>query len=294
MQDNTAAVLVDVLPANIDAEIQKAVQMRTALDKLFNSLLQQGVDFDRIPGTDKPTLLKPGGELLCQVFGLATGDPKVISSKEDFKEGIFSYTISTPILHRNSGVLVATGLGSANSMEVKYKYRNKRDGDENIKVLNPEPADQQNTLVKMAAKRAFIDGVLKATGASRMFTQDIEDMPWLAQEKASSKQINYMKTLFKGANDGDVFAEIESIIERKPESWEDIFRNEASKIIEAKKSSSGYNRGNKGDNVIYTCNNCKAKITQGVAVFSQKKYSKYLCQDCQKQTAETGDDELPF
>lgn len=284
-QDSTAVVLVDVLPASIDAEIQKAVQMRTALDKLFNNLLQQGVDFDRIPGTDKPTLLKPGGELLCQVFSLATGEPKVINSKEDFKEGIFSYTISMPIMHRNSGIVVATGLGSANSMEVKYKYRNAREGDGKVKVLNPEPADQQNTLVKMAAKRAFIDGVLKATGASRMFTQDIEDMPWLAQEKASSKQVNYMKTLFKGISDDEVFAEIEGIIERKPEGWDDIYRSEASQIIEAKKgsgNSSSYNRGSKADNVIYTCSACKTKITQGVAAYSEKNFGEHLCQECQK------------
>ncbi len=291
MQESAAVVLVDVLPANLDAEIQKAVQMREALNKLFNNLLQQGVDFDRIPGTDKPTLLKPGGELLCQVFSLATGEPKVVSSKEDFKEGIFSYTISMPIIHRNSGMLVSTGLGSANSMEVKYKYRNVREGDEKVKVLNPEPADQQNTLVKMAAKRAFIDGVLKATGASRMFTQDIEDMPWMEQEKASSKQINYMKTLFKGISDEDAFTEIEGIIERKPEGWDDIYRSEASQIIEAKKGSSGHNRSSKTDNVIYTCAACKTKITQGVAAFSQKNYGQYLCQDCQKKTEST---ELPF
>jgi hypothetical protein len=56
------------------------------------------------------------------------------------------------------------------------------DGDEIIekqetgKIENPDPADQWNTCLKMAKKRALIDACLTALGASTMFTQDIEDM----------------------------------------------------------------------------------------------------------------------
>ncbi len=38
------------------------------------------------------------------------------------------------------------------------------------------PADYYNTCLKMAKKRALIDGTLNATGASHIFTQDVEDM----------------------------------------------------------------------------------------------------------------------
>lgn len=38
------------------------------------------------------------------------------------------------------------------------------------------PADYYNTCLKMAKKRALIDGTLNATGASHVFTQDVEDM----------------------------------------------------------------------------------------------------------------------
>ncbi|AEE95313.1 hypothetical protein [Mahella australiensis] len=270
-------VTVDIMPRNIDAEIAKAVQMRAALDKLFNSLLQQGIDFDRIPGTDKPTLLKPGAELLCQVFRLATGEPKIINSTEDFEKGILSYTISLPILHRDTGALIATGLGSANSQEVKYKYRNvEQQNGEKVKMLNPEPADQQNTLIKMAAKRAYIDGVLKATGASRMFTQDIEDMPWLEPEKASSKQINYIKMLFKGANEDESLSEISDIAGRNIKAWDEITRNEATKIIDAKKSNN-----EAGNRMTHTCSECGAKITAAEDRYSNSTFGKALCRTCQ-------------
>lgn len=45
------------------------------------------------------------------------------------------------------------------------------------KVENPDIADQFNTVLKMAKKRAFVDATLTATAASDIFTQDIEDLP---------------------------------------------------------------------------------------------------------------------
>lgn len=44
------------------------------------------------------------------------------------------------------------------------------------RIEHDNPADYYNTCLKMAKKRALIDGVLSATGASHIFTQDIEEM----------------------------------------------------------------------------------------------------------------------
>ena len=40
---------------------------------------------------------------------------------------------------------------------------------------NPDIADIYNTCLKMSKKRSVIDAVLTATGASAIFTQDIEE-----------------------------------------------------------------------------------------------------------------------
>lgn len=45
------------------------------------------------------------------------------------------------------------------------------------KMENPDIADTYNTVLKMAKKRAFVDGILSATAASDIFTQDVEDLP---------------------------------------------------------------------------------------------------------------------
>jgi hypothetical protein len=58
-----------------------------------------------------------------------------------------------------------------------------RDGDASIegqnvgKVTNEDVAELQNTIIKMADKRALVAATLVATGCSDIFTQDVEDMP---------------------------------------------------------------------------------------------------------------------
>lgn len=42
------------------------------------------------------------------------------------------------------------------------------------RVNNPDAADLQNTILKMAKKRAYIDATLSVVGASEFFTQDVE------------------------------------------------------------------------------------------------------------------------
>lgn len=52
-------------------------------------------------------------------------------------------------------------------------------------VANPDLPDMWNTVLKMAKKRAMVDGVLLVTGASALFTQDLED-----QEQNEAPPVN--------------------------------------------------------------------------------------------------------
>jgi hypothetical protein len=49
-------------------------------------------------------------------------------------------------------------------------------------IENPDPWDIANTLVKMAAKRAHVDATKRTTGASAIFTQDLEEQGALPDE----------------------------------------------------------------------------------------------------------------
>lgn len=157
-----------IVPTNVQEQIDRAKQMIELNTTLLSSILVENVDYMVIPGTQKPTLLKNGAEVICKVYSLAVAAQDVISKTELWDQGIFCYTVTCTLVHIESGRQVATGLGAASSEEKKYKFNRNGQPMEN-------PADNINTLVKMAGKRAFVDATLKATCASRVFTQDLEE-----------------------------------------------------------------------------------------------------------------------
>jgi hypothetical protein len=53
------------------ATIQEALARYALVNEFTSRVLKEGHDFGKIPGTDKPTLLKPGAEKLSSLFGLA-------------------------------------------------------------------------------------------------------------------------------------------------------------------------------------------------------------------------------
>jgi hypothetical protein len=157
--------------------------------------------FGTIPGTKVPSLYKPGAEKIMATFRLSA-EPEVEDLSDDDQ---VRYRVKVKILS-SSGIVVGFGIGECSSNEEKYKWRaavcpeefaeapptRKREKwvkgkwDERsrsygkaykIQQVRTEPADLANTILKMAKKRGLIDGVLTATAASDIFTQDIEDLP---------------------------------------------------------------------------------------------------------------------
>jgi hypothetical protein len=182
----------------------------------------EGEDYGVIPGTKKPTLLKPGAEKLCNVYGLVPTFAVTVT-QGDGETAPHLRVRAKCHLHRGTaeGPVVGEGEGAANSWERKHRYRGglrscpacgvegainrsrfERNGDKGWycattrggcgeefrsddpgiadqhpgQVDNPDPYDVENTLVKMAEKRAHIDATLRATATSGLFTQDVEDI----------------------------------------------------------------------------------------------------------------------
>jgi len=81
-----------------------------------------GVDFDVIPGTEKPTLLQPGAQKLCELYGLAA--EFIFEEKaEDWDRPFFYYRVRTVLTDRRNASFVGMGIGSCNSREKKYAGR---------------------------------------------------------------------------------------------------------------------------------------------------------------------------
>ncbi len=202
---NALSIIDTVEIDNIANTMAKIQQMQNVVQKT----LKKGHDFGEVPGTSKPTLLKPGGEKICMLFGL-NPEYEFLKTIEDYDKEFFSYNIRCT-LFRN-GQPVAQGVGSCNSKEKKYRYINVDKVPENYvgqseeitdkygrvkyKINNSDICSLVNTILKMAKKRAFIDAVLQVASLSEVFTQDVEDMgDFIQQEQDATLTLEQAKNL---------------------------------------------------------------------------------------------------
>jgi hypothetical protein len=194
-----------------DKDIQQLGTVPQTLDRIYKSIMREGTDYGKIPGTPKPSLWKPGAELLARWLNLVP-QSKLAEKVEDWSKPFFMYKVETSFYNRE-GLFVGNGFGSANTGETRYAWRwvpenslptnaNKQEleskSDNGRKLYKiPTSASEiftlQNTVLKMAKKRSFIDGILSITGASRIFTQEIED-----DEHASEQKAQEAKTVGSG------------------------------------------------------------------------------------------------
>lgn len=146
--------------------------------KMMVAFVQQHMkkdqDYGVIPGTSKPTLLKPGAEKLCRLFSLYP-QLELIQSITDFDKPLFHYHYRCTIYRH--GEPVGQGEGCCNSKEKKYEKQAH-------KIY-----DLTNTICKIAQKRAMVSAVLVAVGASQFFTCDLEDIEPDEKLKKSTSQI---------------------------------------------------------------------------------------------------------
>ena len=163
------------------------------------------------PGSDKDTLLQPGAQVLNKLLGVYIR-PLKEERLFDFDRGFFLYEHTVEIVNIQTGRVEAVGVGSCNSYEIKYRYRNanrqcpkckveaifqskyepgwycnrKAGGcganfamkDPLItsqatgKVLNENPADQLRTYQAMSIKRAHVSATAAHTCCSDIWGAD--------------------------------------------------------------------------------------------------------------------------
>lgn len=224
------------------------------IQQVMREVMKEGEHFGVIPGTQKPTLYKPGAEKLGMTFRL---DPRFEVTRYELDNGHREYEI-TCIL--TAGTRTWEGVGLCSSMESKYRYRDEKEstgkpvpseywdlrktdskkargllggkGFSTVKdddgrwvifktvgrMENPDIADTYNTVLKMAKKRAHVDAILTATAASDIFTQDMEDngKPETAKpaEKSKVKMPEKKEVEERSTGSGVWTGQIESVGER--------------------------------------------------------------------------------
>lgn len=168
-----------------------------AVQEFFKEIMVKDEDFGVIPGTQKPSLYKPGAEKLCELYGFAA----LVKSKteeRDFDTGFYRVEFVLQMVHRSSGVVVGEGVGECSTYESKYRYRwvsenrvprhldkedllfEEKEGQygayRSYRIPNEDMHSQWNTVLKMAYKRAYVGLTLQCTRSSGIFTQEEAEM----------------------------------------------------------------------------------------------------------------------
>lgn len=167
--------------------VAEIIQHVAMVQEVMRAVMKKDVHFGIIPGTDKPTLYKPGAEVLCMAFRIAcTYEVEDLSSADAVR-----YRVTCTGTHQTTGTVLGAGMGEASSCEEKYKWRKAyqdefdttpvnmrrvKKGKYTTMQVRTEQADLANTVLKMANKRAHMAMVLSVTAASDCFAQDLEDM----------------------------------------------------------------------------------------------------------------------
>jgi len=179
------------------------------LEAFVRGQMREGVDYGRIPGSSTPVLLKPGAEKLAALFGFSIV-ATLTETVDDLERGYIKRAAKVELVSKRTGLVEATGLGEANSLESRYRYRwvfeselpanldksqfkvrtvNTKHGRARMyRIENDDIWTLANTLTKMAKKRALVDAVLSATRLSGVLTQDLEDLAEPGQEAPPAEE----------------------------------------------------------------------------------------------------------
>lgn len=116
--------LASLTDEQFNARLAVMVKGRERVQQIQRAAMREDVHFGVIPGTKKPSLLKPGAELLCQMYRLVP-EFRVNTTFGDGVDGPHVNVHADCLLHVGdlSGVVAGTGVGNCNSWERKYRYR---------------------------------------------------------------------------------------------------------------------------------------------------------------------------
>lgn len=183
------------------------------IQQVMESVMVDGTHYGKIPGTDNPTLYKPGAEKIMSTFRLAASPEIVDLSTADAIRYRVTCNVTSP-----TGQFLGAGVGECSTDEAKYKWRSavsvaefnatpedrrrlKHFRNNTAQQVRTEPADLANTVLKMAKKRALVDAILTVTAASDIFTQDVEDMPTASDSQPQAASVATPAARQGGADD---------------------------------------------------------------------------------------------
>lgn len=209
------AIPAEIVVSHDMMSVQQMKEQVQVIQQLYAGVMKRGVHYDAIPGTGrytknqqtgkteyvegKPVLLKPGAEKIN--FACRIGSEPIITRECDGFDTHFH--IIARMFSINTGKTLGYGVGEGSTNESKWAWRKAvchqefeatletqrrihwqkkykdsykdKDEFEAVEQVRQNPADIINTVLKMAVKRAEVDGCRKVTACSDVFDMDIDE-----------------------------------------------------------------------------------------------------------------------
>lgn len=132
--ERTTRAVSSSRPMIVKETLEMETEQRKLLGEFVKKNMIEGTDYGVIPGTERkdkdgkplpttPALLKPGAEKLTSLFRCAARF-ELTDVIRDFDRPLFYFEYRCELVSLDTGGIVAEGVGSANSHESKYRYRN--------------------------------------------------------------------------------------------------------------------------------------------------------------------------
>jgi hypothetical protein len=107
---------------DFNRRIQVATLEVERLQKIQWAIMQEDVDYGKIPGVDKPALFQPGAQKLCRFAGFVPQYTPTKTIGDGIESPVISYEIRCQLIDQ-AGTTMGEGFGAANSWETKHRYR---------------------------------------------------------------------------------------------------------------------------------------------------------------------------
>lgn len=171
------------------AALERSAADIALLEEYTANNLVQDVDFGSVPGIPHPFLHEPGASKILNAFKTYPRH-HILDKVIDADSGLITFIMESELVSRETGTVMATGVGACSTLEGKYgsrwvsqreldemgiakdglrvKYKTARGGGKYpiYKAPNPDWGDLINTILSMASKRADTDGAKSLPGVS--------------------------------------------------------------------------------------------------------------------------------
>lgn len=241
--------------------VKKQIEKIRLLQKTIQEVLVENIDYGKIPGCgDKPTLFKSGAEKILITFSLqSTYD--IIQCTENFDgKGFFSYTVKSYLWA--NGVKITEGLGHCNSKETKFAYK--------WVVASKLPPELDPELLPRREKQGQY---------GRYFEYRIE-------EDVNSKANTLLKMAKKRAQ-VDAVLTVANLSELFTQDFDDLTDDDNNDTpqdkVNAIKEQLKEQKTAKKEVTEFVCADCGKTIQKTAFEYSQNKYKKPLCYNCQNK-----------